>query len=120
MTPCVLAHSFSSMATTRRAVPTFEEFWKGVEKKAAKRGPEAVEHLQDVRAAFRLARELARARKQKGLSQSAVAKLTGIDQADISRYERAQGNPGFLTLSKLGKVYGELTVRFGRPGSAAK
>jgi|SRR5712691_5243867 len=102
--------------TSRRHVPTFDEFWQKVETKAAKRGPESVERLEDLRAAFRLARELSRARKERGLSQSEVSKLTGIDQADISRYERAQGNPGFLTLSKLGRVYGQLTVLFGRGG----
>ena len=47
-----------------------------------------------------------------------VARLTGITQADLSRYERAQGNPGFLTLDKLGKVYGGLHVTFGSAKTA--
>jgi ribosome-binding protein aMBF1 (putative translation factor) len=99
---------------SKRSVPTFEQFWRDVESKARTRGPEAVERLDDLRAAFRLARELVRARQQRGLTQQAVAKLTGITQADLSRYESAQGNPGFLTLDKLGKVYGGLHVTFGR------
>lgn len=98
-------------------MPTFKQFWRGVESKARARGPEAVERLHDLRAAFRLARELVRARQKRGLTQQAVAKLTGVTQADISRYERGQGNPGFLTLDKLGKVYGGLTVIFGRATS---
>jgi ribosome-binding protein aMBF1 (putative translation factor) len=94
--------------------PTFRQFWRSVERKARERGPDAVARLDDLRAAFRLARELVRARQQRKLTQSAVSKLTGITQADISRYERGQGNPGFLTLERLGKVYGGLTVQFGR------
>jgi ribosome-binding protein aMBF1 (putative translation factor) len=94
--------------------PTFKQFWRDVERKARDRGPDAVARLADLRAAFRLARELVRAREQRKLTQSAVSKLTGITQADLSRYERGQGNPGFLTLEKLGKVYGGLTVQFGR------
>lgn len=103
----------------KRSVPTFEQFWRGVESKARARGPEAVERLQDLRAAFRLARELVRARQKRGLTQQAVARLSGITQADISRYERGQGNPGFLTLDRLGKVYGGLKIGFGRAKSRA-
>ncbi len=97
-----------------RPVPTFKQFWHDIESRARARGPQAVERLNDLRAAFRLARELVRARQERRLTQQAVSKLTGITQADISRYERGQGNPGFLTLEKLGKVYGGLTVTFGR------
>lgn len=97
----------------KKNIPTFEQFWREVEAKAAGRGPAAVEHLQDLRAAFRLARELVRARHERGLTQQTVAKLAGIAQADLSRYEQAKGNPGFLTLEKLGKVYGGVTISFG-------
>lgn len=110
---CGLQHILDAMRS-KKPVPTFEQFWRDVESKARARGPAAVERLDDLRAAFRLARELVRARQQRGLTQQAVAKLTGITQADLSRYERAQGNPGFLTLDKLGKVYGGLNVTFGR------
>ena len=103
---------------SKKPVPTFEQFWRDVESKARARGPAAVERLDDLRAAFRLARELVRARQQRGLTQQAVARLTGITQADLSRYERAQRNPGFLTLEKLGKVYGGFHVTFGPAGRA--
>lgn len=96
-------------------VPTFRQFWRTVEKKANNRGPKAAARLGELRAAFRLARELVRARHDRKLSQSAVSKLTGITQADLSRYERGQGNPGLFTLERLGKVYGGLTVSFGGP-----
>jgi len=99
---------------SKRSVPTFKQFWRDVESRARARGPQAVERLNDLRAAFRLARELVRARQERRLTQQAVSRLTGITQADISRYERGQGNPGFLTLEKLGKAYGGLTVTFGR------
>lgn len=103
---------------TKKPVPTFEEFWKDVESDASARGTAAVEHLQDLRAAFRLARELVRARRAQGLTQEAVAKLAGIAQADLSRYERGKGNPGVLTLAKLGTVYGKVAITFG-PGRRA-
>jgi ribosome-binding protein aMBF1 (putative translation factor) len=104
----------------KKTVPTFQEFWRDVEAGARARGPAAVEHLEDLRAAFGLARELVRARQQHGLAQQAVAKRAGIAQADLSRYERAKGNPEFLTLSKLGKVYGGISIRFGPSGSPGK
>jgi len=104
---------------TPRAVPSFEEFWLSVEAKTAARGPVAAERLDDVRALLRLARELVRARKQKRLTQQGVSRATRIAQADISRYERGHGNPSFLTLTKLGRVYGRLTVAFGRAGARA-
>jgi len=96
-------------------VPTFKQFWRTVERRARDRGPEETARLDELRAAFRLARELVRARHDRKLSQSAVARLTGITQADLSRYERGQGNPGLFTLEKLGKVYGGMTVSFGGP-----
>ena len=102
---------------SKRSIPTFKQFWRDVESRARARGPRAVERLNDLRAAFRLARELVRARQERRLTQQAVSRLTGITQADISRYERGQGNPGFLTLEKLGKAYGGLTVTFGRSPS---
>ena len=104
----------------KKPVPTFGEFWSDVEAKAEARGPAAAKRLQDLRAAFRLARELVRARQEAGLTQQAVAKRAGIAQADLSRYESAKGNPGFLTLEKLGKVYGGITVKFGSTGTTAK
>ena len=48
-----------------------------------------------------------------------AAKLAGIAQSGLSRYESAKGSPGFLRLDKLGKVYGGITVKFGSAGTVA-
>lgn len=45
---------------------------------------------------------LKEARKRRGLTQEQLEKLSGIEQAVISRYERgAVGNPSFETVVKL-------------------
>lgn len=44
---------------------------------------------------------LVAARKELKLSQQAVADLSGVQQAEISRIERGQGNPTSATLGKL-------------------
>jgi len=44
---------------------------------------------------------IAKAREEKGITQSQLAKLSHIDQADISKLEKGVGNP---TLSKISKL----------------
>ena len=44
---------------------------------------------------------IAKTREEKGITQAELAKLSHIDQSDISRLEKGQGNP---TLSKISKV----------------
>ena len=44
------------------------------------------------------------ARAKKGISQIDLAKLTGINQADISRIERGIANPSVITLDKIAKA----------------
>ena len=41
------------------------------------------------------------ARARKGLSQKELAKLTGINQSDISRIERGLANPSVNTLNRI-------------------
>lgn len=41
------------------------------------------------------------ARARKGLSQSELSRLSGIDQSDISKIERGVANPSVNTLSKI-------------------
>ena len=52
-------------------------------------------------------------RKDIGLTQKELAERTGIYQADISKIERAIGNPSLSTLSRLAEGLGmELRIDF--------
>lgn len=46
------------------------------------------------------------ARAEKGISQVELSKLTGIDQADISRIERGVANPSVTTLNRIAEALG--------------
>lgn len=56
-----------------------------------------------------IGKELVAARKARNLSQGALASMTGIQQSEISRIERGQGNP---TLTTLGRLARQLGLRF--------
>lgn len=56
-----------------------------------------------------IGKQLAAARKARALSQPALATLTGVQQAEISRIERGLGNPTAGTLSRLASA---LDLRF--------
>lgn len=45
--------------------------------------------------------EITKAREKAGLTQVELAKLSGIDQGDISKLERGQGNPSINKINKL-------------------
>ena len=45
--------------------------------------------------------EITRAREKAGLTQVQLSKLSGIDQADISKIERGIGNPSLEKLKKI-------------------
>lgn len=56
---------------------------------------------------------VAAARAASGLSQTQLAAMTGIDQADISRIERGIANPSVSTLERIANALGEkLVIRF--------
>lgn len=46
------------------------------------------------------------ARAEAGLSQSELAKKTGIDQSDISKIERGVSNPSIQTLNRIAEAMG--------------
>lgn len=48
-----------------------------------------------------LGQQLATARKAQSLSQSALAALTGVQQAEISKIERGLANPTTATVNRL-------------------
>ncbi len=60
-----------------------------------------------------VANALASARAKANMSQSELARVTGIDQADISRIERGLANPSVSTLERLAKGLGsKLIIKF--------
>lgn len=81
---------------------TWARYMKGLEARAKASGPEHVQTLRMLQSHYRqLGAELAEERKKLGLSQEALAKATGIDQAEISRIERDQVDPRLGTYVRL-------------------
>lgn len=62
--------------------------------------------LEEVSPSVMIANTVAEARDKSGLSQKELAKLTGIDQSDISKIERGVGNPSVNTLNRIAKALG--------------
>jgi len=52
---------------------------------------------------YQLVKAILDNRKAQGLTQKKLAAITGINQADISRFEQGVGNPSLATLKKLAK-----------------
>lgn len=105
---------------TEAARSALEDFIEAAEAEARAAGPEAVAELVYFRARYGLARDFFILRRARGQSQQAVAALAGIDQADISRLESAQGNPTVATLLRLAAAYDAELVLRPREGHAAK
>jgi DNA-binding XRE family transcriptional regulator len=80
---------------------SFEDFMAQPEAEAEAQGPEAVAELDAFRLHFSLARQLASRRREQRLTQKQLAALSRVDQAEISRIERGQGNPTTATLGAL-------------------
>jgi len=55
---------------------------------------------------FAIMQAMVDARKQSGMTQKQLAEKTGINQADISKLERGNGNPSLRTLRRLAEGMG--------------
>lgn len=55
---------------------------------------------------YSLAVQVIELRERRGLTQEDLARLTGIDQGDISRFERGASNPTERTLLRIGDALG--------------
>jgi transcriptional regulator with XRE-family HTH domain len=78
-----------------------------------KKEPKFAEALAKAEQEVGIAVELARLRERRGLSQTELAKLTGMKQPQIARLESGAHFPAFPTLQKLLGVLGgklELTA----------
>lgn len=69
------------------------------------------EFRDDYRKKF--ARMVTMAREDKGLSQSELARLSGLKQANISRIESGRYNITIDTIARLSAVLGDLAISFG-------
>lgn len=79
----------------------YDDFIRRVEVEAEEEGPAAVAELKAFRDYYRVGSRLAARRRQLEWTQAYLSGLTGIRQSEISRIERAVGNPTLLTLSRL-------------------
>lgn len=59
---------------------------------------------------FELARQIIELRLSKGWTQAEWAKRSGVQQSEISRIERGQGNPTYVTLTRLAGSVGRPIV----------
>lgn len=84
----------------------FSEFLEEIEAEACAEGPAAVAELAAFDERYRLAHQLMTRRRELGMTQARLAKLTGIGQADISRIEGGRANPTLGTLAAIAHSLG--------------
>src|SRR2546428_13985508 len=85
---------------------TFAEFLGEIEVEAHAEGPEAVAQLEVMRQRYARGGQIAMLPKRQKLTQPALAKRSGVEQADIRRIERGLGNPTEETLAKIARSPG--------------
>lgn len=90
-------------------------FWQAIYEKLferyRKKGIKFKERKEEVRDDLckEAGEEIRRIRKEKGLSQKALAKKLGISQQLISRVEKGKENISLITLKNMVKVLGKKT-----------
>lgn len=83
---------------------SFEDFWREIEAEARAEGPEAVAELEQMAHRFRIGAQLSILRHRRGLTQTQLAEMTEVDQAEISRIERGVSNATEDTLARLARA----------------
>jgi transcriptional regulator with XRE-family HTH domain len=90
---------------------SFDDFIDEIWQEAREEGPEAVAETAFAEQRARFATQLLALRVARQLSQTQLACASGIQQAEISRFERGLGNPTLTTLAALGQALGfELAI----------
>ena len=56
---------------------------------------------------YQLIRAMIEAREEKSMTQQALADITGINRADISKIENGNANPSLRTMKRLAKGLGK-------------
>ena len=75
------------------------------------KNPKFREEMEKTELEYQIARAMMKARLEKNMTQTQVAKIAGIDQADVSRVENGIGNPKISTLRRIANSLG-MEVRF--------
>ena len=87
---------------------TFEEY-----KKQQMKDPEFVKEYEAIQQEMDVIRAIVNARTSQNLTQSELAKRTGINQADISKLENGTRNPSINLLKRLAEGMGmNLKIEF--------
>lgn len=87
---------------------TFEEY-----KKQQMKDPEFVKEYESIQPEMDVIRAIVNARTSQNLTQSELAKRTGINQADISKLENGTRNPSINLLKRLAEGMGmNLKIEF--------
>jgi len=81
----------------------FDRLLQRIHDEARGEGPEAVAHLEALKARLDLAVQLIERRRQLGMTQVQLAEASGIAQAVISRIEQGRANPTANTLNSLAR-----------------
>jgi len=97
-----------NMATAKRR-SDFDDFMKEVEEESVATGE--ADSLAAHGEHFRLALAIIQIRKKQGWTQQQLAKASGVQQSEISRIERGQGNPTYRTLQALAQA-AHMTLSF--------
>src|SRR5690625_4859610 len=92
----IMAKPFSELSEDVKA--GWDEETRRIYDAAASGFVNEVKEQADLGAAIRTAREV------RGCSQVALAEMTGLQQAEISRIERGTGNPTTSTLLRLARA----------------
>jgi DNA-binding XRE family transcriptional regulator len=87
----------------------FDDFMKEVEDESVAAGE--ADALAAYGEHFRLALAVIQLRKKQGWTQQQLAKASGVQQSEISRIERGQGNPTYRTLQALAQA-AHMTLSF--------
>ncbi len=80
---------------------TLEELEAFVEKEAKRDGPAAMADLRAQRERFHLAREIAKLRNKRKLTQTQLSVRSGVPQSEISKIESGAANASAVTLLRL-------------------
>jgi DNA-binding XRE family transcriptional regulator len=85
----------------------FSQLIADIEQEARDEGPQAMRELERFREEFSLASQLIESRREGGLSQRELAKLSGVPQSEISRIETGASNPTYATITALLRPLGK-------------
>lgn len=80
---------------------SWDDFMEDLDAEIEADGPEAVADAEVLRLHYRFSTQVFLARKEQKLTQHALAKKCGIDQAEISRIERGAASPTVGTMVRV-------------------